>query len=92
MQKHGFVGVQSIYTRAILANKKKYNFMLDFFCGRRAPIICGGGGGTCPLGPPPPVATPLIDAPTISTSPSLFTFVQYQCKLHYRHPPPPVPH
>ena len=31
MHKHDFVGAQSIYTRAILANKKIY--MHDFFCG-----------------------------------------------------------
>ena len=49
MQKHGFVGVQSIYTRAILANKKYH--MPDFFVGGGAPRICGG---YVPPGPPPP--------------------------------------
>ena len=38
-----FVGAQSINSRAILANKKKYICM----------IFVGGGGGTCPPGPPP---------------------------------------
>ena len=43
-----FVGAQSIYTRAILANEK-YGFMIFF--------LVGALGGTCPPGPP--VATPL---------------------------------
>ena len=37
MHTHDFCGEQSIYTRAILANKK-YVCMIFFFCG--------GGGGT----------------------------------------------
>ena len=49
-----FVGAQSIYTRALLANEKIC--MHDFFCG-------GHLGGTENLWgarpPPPPVATPL---------------------------------
>ena len=61
MHKHDFCGEQSIYTRAILANKKIC--MHDFFF-----VVGGGGGhrkfmgGTCRPPPPPPrppVATPL---------------------------------
>ena len=45
MHNHDFVGAQSIYTRAILANKKIN--MHDYFGGHRgegggAPSICGG--------------------------------------------------
>ena len=64
MHKHDFCGEQSIYTRAILANKNicMHDF---FFVGGTwgAPRICGGGGGTCPRSPPPPVTTPLSRRP-----------------------------
>ena len=47
MHKHGFVGAQSIYTCAILANYK-YICMIFFSWG--AP----GGGARAPQAPPPP--------------------------------------
>ena len=60
MHKHDFCGEQSIYTRAILANKKIC--MHDFFVGGGGTWGHGefvGGGGTYPQAPPPlPVATP----------------------------------
>ena len=55
MHKHDFCGEQSIYTRAILANKKIC--MHDFFCGGTwgHRELVGGH-----VSPRPPVATPLV--------------------------------
>ena len=57
MHKHDLCGEQSIYTRAILANKKNmyaWFFFLGGAHGGGAPRICGARAP-----PPPPVATPL---------------------------------
>ena len=56
-----FVGAQSIYTRAILANEKIC--MHDFLVGGTE-ILWGGGARDLP---PPPVATPLY---VLETSPN----------------------
>ena len=60
MHKHGFVGKQSIYTRAILANSKIY--MHDFLCGGEGGtenFVWGGGGARAP--PPPRSYAPALE-------------------------------